>query len=116
MAWVIAMPCTLKINIVVANPVGQKTQQGLTFGEHKPTTAHVGGSFGDRCIKGLIIAKLAHNHKYEYLIETYDEMIKKTMNDESIERYQKVKEYLWITKQAQPVPRLRSFLTIPFQY
>jgi hypothetical protein len=60
--------------------------------EHCP--ADVGGNFDDRCIKGLIIAKLVHNTKYEQLITVYNEAIKETMNNKSIENYCKVKDYL----------------------
>lgn len=60
--------------------------------EHCP--AHVGGRLDNRCMKGLIIAKLINSPNYEQLVATYDEAIKKTMNEESIENYYKVREYL----------------------
>lgn len=56
--------------------------------------AHVGGGFADRCMKGLIVARLVKNLNYENLVQTYDEAIKETMNSESIENYYKVREYL----------------------
>lgn len=56
--------------------------------------AHVGGSFDNRCMKGLIVAKLVNNPEYENLVAIYDEAIKETMNTESIENYYKVREYL----------------------
>lgn len=56
--------------------------------------AHVGGNFDDRCIKGLIIAKLLNVPEFNHLVTIYDEAIKETMNDESIENYYKVREYL----------------------
>jgi len=60
--------------------------------EHCP--AHVGGNFADRCMKGLIVAKLIDNPQYEHLVTIYDEVIKETKNTESIENYYKVREYL----------------------
>lgn len=60
--------------------------------EHCP--AHVGGRFDNRCMKGLIVARLVDNPNYEHLVATYDEVIKGTMNTESIENYYKVREYL----------------------
>lgn len=56
--------------------------------------AHVGGIFADRCMKGLITARLVDNPNYEQLVMTYDEAIKGTMNTDSIEKYYKVREYL----------------------
>lgn len=56
--------------------------------------ANVGGSFDKRCMKGLIVARLVDNPGYEQLVATYDEAIKGTMNEESIENYHKVREYL----------------------
>lgn len=60
--------------------------------EHCP--AHVGGRFDNRCMKGLIVARLVNNPKYEHLVTLYDEAIKMTMDSESIESYYKVKNYL----------------------
>ena len=60
--------------------------------EHNP--AHVGGTFANRYMKGLIVAKLVDNLNYENLVSTYNEAIKRTMNEESIEAYHKVREYL----------------------
>jgi hypothetical protein len=60
--------------------------------EHCP--AHVGGNFDERCMKGLIVARLVDNPNYEKLAAIYDEAIKETMNTVSIENYHKVREYL----------------------
>ena len=60
--------------------------------EHSP--AHVGGMLDDRCMKGLIVARLVNNPKYHDLVAIYDEKIKGTMSAESIENYYKVREYL----------------------
>lgn len=60
--------------------------------EHSP--AHVGLGLDERCMKGLIAARLVDNPNYEQLVSTYDEAIKRTMNEESIENYYKVKEHL----------------------
>ncbi|MDI9364936.1 MAG: hypothetical protein QM541_08290 [Flavobacterium sp.] len=56
--------------------------------------AHVGGNFDDRCMKGLIVARLVDNPNYEHLVAIYDEAIKETMNTKSIENYYRVREYL----------------------
>jgi len=56
--------------------------------------AHVGGNFDERCMKGLIVARLVSNPKYNELASIYDEAIKETMSSESIENYYKVREYL----------------------
>jgi len=56
--------------------------------------AHVGGSLDNRCMKGLIVARLANDSNFEHLVSVYDEAIKKTMSEESIQKYRKVKEYL----------------------
>jgi hypothetical protein len=56
--------------------------------------ANVGGMFDERCMRGLIIAKLINNPKYDQLVEKYDEAIKETMNQESIDNYNEVKNYL----------------------
>lgn len=56
--------------------------------------AHVGGNFDDRCIKGLIVARLVNNPNYDRLMDIYDEKIKETMDLTSIENYNKVREYL----------------------
>ncbi len=60
--------------------------------DHCP--ANVGGNFDERCMKGLIAARLVNNPVYEKLVAIYDEAIKQTMNNESIENYYKVKDYL----------------------
>lgn len=60
--------------------------------DHSP--AHVGGNFDNRCMKGLIVARLVNNPKYDELMAIYDEEIKGTMNAESIENYYKVRDYL----------------------
>ncbi|MBO9567170.1 MAG: hypothetical protein J7621_30635 [Niastella sp.] len=56
--------------------------------------AHVGGGLADRCMRGLIIAKLQNNPQYNDLGIIYDEAIKKTMSADSIDKYRKVKECL----------------------
>jgi hypothetical protein len=56
--------------------------------------AHVGGNFDDRCIKGLIVARLVDNLNYDRLVAIYDEKIKETRDSNSIENYYKVKDYL----------------------
>jgi hypothetical protein len=56
--------------------------------------AHVGGNFDNRCMKGLIVAKLVNNPSYEELVRIYDDKIKGTMNTQSIENYYKVRDYL----------------------
>jgi hypothetical protein len=60
--------------------------------EHCP--AHVGGMFYERCIKGLIVAKLVDNPRYDELVAVYDEEIKATFNEEFIADYKKVRDYL----------------------
>jgi hypothetical protein len=55
--------------------------------------AHVGGGFDDRCMKGLIIARLVDNPNYDELIKAYDKEIKETPLH-SINNYEKVREYL----------------------
>lgn len=60
--------------------------------------AHVGGSFSERCMKGLIVARLVNNPRYEELVKTYDEAIKGTMNSKSIENYNMIKDYLMYNK------------------
>lgn len=56
--------------------------------------AHVGGNFDDRCIRGLIVARLVGNPNFDRLMSIYDEKIKETMDQLSIENYKKVREYL----------------------
>jgi hypothetical protein len=63
--------------------------------EYSP--AYVGSNTNERCMKGLIVAKLVNNPDYEKLVVIYDELIKKTLSDvqpDSIINYNKVKEYL----------------------
>lgn len=60
--------------------------------EHCP--AHVGGNFDERCMNGLIVARLVDSPKYDQLVAIYDEAIKETANSMSIENYHKVREYL----------------------
>lgn len=55
--------------------------------------AHVGGGFDDRCMKGIIIARLVDNSNYDALIRLYDKEIRETPV-ESINNYEKVKDYL----------------------
>ena len=56
--------------------------------------AHVGGNFNERCMKGLIVAKLINNPNYEKLVSIYNEEIKETKNTEIIEDYYKTRDYL----------------------
>lgn len=56
--------------------------------------AYVGGNFDERCMKGLIAARLVNNENYQKLVTKYDEVIKETRSIDSIENYNKVKEYL----------------------
>ena len=60
--------------------------------EHCP--AQVGGMFYERCLKGLIVAKLVDNPRYGELVAIYNEEIKETFNEEFITAYQKVRDYL----------------------
>jgi hypothetical protein len=63
--------------------------------EYSP--AYVGSYTNERCMKGLIVAKLVNNPNYEKLVTIYDELIKKTVSDvqpDSITNYNKVKYYL----------------------
>ena len=60
--------------------------------EYSP--GNVGSNFDERCMKGLIVARLVNNPSYENLVKIYDEAIKKTMNEESIANYHKVREFL----------------------
>lgn len=63
--------------------------------------AHVGGNFDERCMKGLIVARLVGNPKYEKLVEVYDQAIKETMDHESINNYSKVREFLMYNRLSQ---------------
>lgn len=60
--------------------------------DHCP--AHVGGNFDERCMKGLIVARLVDSPIYDQLVAIYDAVIKETANLMSIEYYHKVREYL----------------------
>ncbi|MDB4921873.1 hypothetical protein [Mucilaginibacter sp.] len=63
--------------------------------DHSP--AYIGSTTNERCMKGLIVAKLVNNPNYEKLVAIYDELIKRTLSDvqpDSITNYNKVKEYL----------------------
>lgn len=60
--------------------------------------ADIGGGFDNRCMKGLIVARLVNNPNYNNLLNIYDEEIKGTMNEKSIENYYKVREYLSYTR------------------
>lgn len=60
--------------------------------EHCP--AHVGGMFYERCLKGLIVAKLVDNPNYDELVAIYNEEIKETFNEEFITAYEQVRDYL----------------------
>lgn len=63
--------------------------------EYSP--AYVGSNTNERCMKGLIVAKLVNNPNYNQLVGIYDELIKKTVSDvqpDSEVNYNKVKEYL----------------------
>lgn len=57
----------------------------------------IGGSFGSRCSKGLIIARLIGKNIYDDLIPIYDaEMIE--VSERAIKNYDNVKEYLKYNK------------------
>lgn len=59
--------------------------------------AHFGGNCDDRCMKGLIVAKLVNNPRYNELVTIYNEEMKETFRDfrqEAIENYNKVRDYL----------------------
>jgi hypothetical protein len=56
--------------------------------------AHVGGMFYERCLKGLIVAKLVGNPRYDELVAIYNEEIKETFNEEFITTYKQVRDYL----------------------
>lgn len=60
--------------------------------EYSP--AYVGAFLDDRCMKGLIAAKLVNNPNYKQLVGIYDELIKETESEESINNYRKVKSFL----------------------
>jgi len=63
--------------------------------EYSP--AYVGANTNERCMKGLIVAKLVRNPNYENIVAIYDELIKATVskvNHDSITNYNKVKDYL----------------------
>lgn len=55
--------------------------------------AYVGGTTANRCIKGLIVARMVNNSNYQNLVDTYDEIIKETPK-ESMDNYLKVRDYL----------------------
>lgn len=59
--------------------------------------AHVGGMFYERCLKGLIVAKLVQNPRYAELVTIYNEEIEETYNDEFIATYKQVRDYLAAT-------------------
>lgn len=59
--------------------------------------AHFAGNFDDRCMKGLIVAKLLKSPYYDELVAIYDEEMKETFKDfrqEAIEDYNRVKSFL----------------------
>lgn len=60
--------------------------------EYSP--AYVGAFLDDRCMKGLIAAKLVNNPNFKQLVGIYDELIKETESEESINNYRKVKSFL----------------------
>lgn len=84
----------------IAKPYFEKYQDLKSFDdiinnppfEYSPANAGLG--LDERCMKGLIIARLVNNPNYEKLVATYDEAIKRTMNAESIDNYHKVRDYL----------------------
>lgn len=58
---------------------------------------HVSGNYDSRCMKGLIVAKLVNNLRYEELVAIYDEGMNETFKDfrqDAIGNYNRVKEYL----------------------
>lgn len=62
------------------------------FFEYSP--AYVGSNTDERCMKGLITAKLVNNPNYKQLVTIYDELINQTKSKESISNYKKVKAFL----------------------
>ena len=64
--------------------------------DHNP--AHVGGAFDNRCMKGLIVAKMVGSPEFDKLVKVYDEEIKGTLDEESIQNYYVVRDYLKASK------------------
>jgi hypothetical protein len=55
--------------------------------------ANLGGSLDDRCMRGLIIAKMVNSPDLEFLVNTYNNLIKRTPPG-SISQYVHVRDYL----------------------
>ncbi len=55
---------------------------------------HYGAGLWNRCMKGLIVAKLINNPNYDKLVTIYNDLIFETENEESINNYRKVRDYL----------------------
>lgn len=56
--------------------------------------ANVGTGGGERCTKGLIVAHLVDNPKFNELVDIYDLKILETYHSLSIQNYNKVKNYI----------------------
>ncbi|MDX1954843.1 MAG: hypothetical protein SFU20_04865 [Chitinophagaceae bacterium] len=59
--------------------------------------AHVCANYDGRCMKGLIVAKLVNNPRYNELVVIYNDEMRETFIDfrqEAIENYCKVRDYL----------------------
>jgi len=55
---------------------------------------HFGGGLWNRCMKGLIVAKLVDNPMYDKLVMIYNELIYETESEEFIANYKQVRDYL----------------------
>jgi len=56
--------------------------------------AHAQINLDKKCMKGLIIAKLIDNPRYNELVAIYDKQINELKNEESLVNYVRVKDYL----------------------
>jgi hypothetical protein len=59
--------------------------------------AYIGGALKNRCMKGLIVAKLVQNPNYDELVATYDKWIKATISDvqpDAETNYIRVRNYM----------------------
>lgn len=87
----------------VAKPYFQKFTTLAAFDDYinnppfEYNPAYAGGFTNNRCMKGLIVAKLVNNPNYDKLVAIYDELIKKTVSDVQLDseiKYNQVKNYL----------------------
>ncbi len=62
------------------------------------TPANVGGTFGDRCMRGLVINRLLKKENFIDLIAIYNDEIKGTLNEQIIAEYEKVRDFLMYNK------------------